>query len=161
MPEDKLREFNPERPNFEEGPITVDAGHFQYEGDFFFYELYKDEKQRIRSVFGLFPSLKLGVTQCLEVEISLALFVSVTTTDRKTGLTNRGSGASDLYFSVKYNLWGNDGGPSAAAIIPFIKMPTASKGIGNGATEGGILIPVRFNLPQDISIDISTEIDFF
>lgn len=161
VPENKLRDFDPERPNFEDGPITVDAGHFQYEGDFFFYDFYKDGKQKIRTVFGPFPSLKLGVTQSLEVEISLAPFVSITTEDIKTGHSNTFQGVSDLYFSAKYNFWGNDGGPSAVAIIPFIKVPTAEIGIGNGATEGGILMPIRFNLPKDISIDISTEIDFF
>lgn len=161
VPPDKLRDFDPERPNFEAGPITVDAGHFQYEGDFFFYDYFKDANQRIRTVFGPVPSLKLGVTQSLEVELSLAPFVSIEAEDTRAGASKTLQGVSDLYFSVKYNLWGNDGGPSAAAIIPYIKIPTAKDGIGNGATEGGLILPVRFNLPQDISIDVSTEVDFY
>ncbi|MFM7083783.1 MAG: hypothetical protein ACKOW3_02090, partial [Hyphomicrobium sp.] len=52
VPENKLRDFDPERPNFEAGPITVDAGHFQYEGDFFFYDLQQNSNQRTRTVYG-------------------------------------------------------------------------------------------------------------
>jgi len=36
-PVDKMRAFNTDRPTKSNVPYTVDAGHFQYEGDIFIY----------------------------------------------------------------------------------------------------------------------------
>jgi hypothetical protein len=36
-PVDKMRAFNTDRPTKSNVPYTVDAGHFQYEGDLFIY----------------------------------------------------------------------------------------------------------------------------
>src|SRR5258705_2765484 len=36
-PTDKMRAFNTDRPTKSNVPYTVDAGHFQYEGDLFIY----------------------------------------------------------------------------------------------------------------------------
>src|SRR5258708_10584895 len=36
-PVDKMRTFNTDRPTKSNVPYTVDAGHFQYEGDLFIY----------------------------------------------------------------------------------------------------------------------------
>jgi hypothetical protein len=44
----------------------------------------------------------------------------------------------DLFLRTKVNLWGNDRGKGAFALIPFVKAPTTPQGIGNGATEGGL-----------------------
>ena len=44
--------------------------------------------------------------------------------------------------ALKINLWGNDGGDTAAAVIPYVKAPSAPIGIGNGAMEGGLIRPV-------------------
>jgi hypothetical protein len=36
-PKDQMRDFNTDRPTKSNVPYTVDAGHFQYEGDLFIY----------------------------------------------------------------------------------------------------------------------------
>src|SRR5207253_1969146 len=36
-PRDRMRDFNTDRPTKSNVPYTVDAGHFQYEGDIFIY----------------------------------------------------------------------------------------------------------------------------
>ena len=33
------------------------------------------------------------------------------------------------------------------ALSPYIKLPTALAGIGNGAVEGGLIAPININLP--------------
>ena len=59
----------------------------------------------------------------------------------------------------KINLWGNDGGDTAAAIIPYVKAPSAPIGIGNGAVEGGLIGPVAFSLPNSFTLLLVPEID--
>jgi hypothetical protein len=60
---------------------------------------------------------------------------------------------------VRALLWGNDGGSSAAALIPYVKAPSAPLGIGNGAVEGGLLGPVAFSLPDNFTLLLVPEID--
>ena len=56
-------------------------------------------------------------------------------------------GFGDITTRLKVNLWGNDGGRTALAIMPFLKVPTASDGLGNDVVEGGIIVPFAFELP--------------
>jgi hypothetical protein len=61
----------------------------------------------------------------------------------------------------KINLWGNDGGSTAAALIPYVKIkaPSAPLGIGNHAVEGGLIAPVALNLPNNFLLLLVPEID--
>jgi hypothetical protein len=68
-------------------------------------------------------------------------------------------GFGDTYLRSKVNLWGNDGGNTAAAIIPYVKVPSGPIGIGNGAVEGGLIGPVAFNLPNRFVLLLVPEID--
>src|SRR5262249_42116374 len=68
------------------------------------------------------------------------------------------SGVGDLYLRSKINLWGNDGGKSAFALIPIVKVPSAPPGIGNGATEGGIIAPLSFSLPNNLTLLFNSQV---
>jgi hypothetical protein len=58
---------------------------------------------------------------------------------------------------VKVNLAG--AGDFQAAVIPYVKLPAARPGIGNGAVEGGAILPVSFALPLDFTLLFDPEID--
>jgi hypothetical protein len=60
---------------------------------------------------------------------------------------------------LKWNIWGNDGGATALAVIPYVKVPTASTGIGNPLVEGGALLTLGINLPYDFTAIVMTEFD--
>ena len=32
------------------------------------------------------------------------------------------------------------------ALVPFVKVPSAAPGLGNGAVEGGVALPTQINL---------------
>src|SRR6202023_2950762 len=81
----------------------------------------------------------------------------VTTTS--AGTQNRLSGVGDLFARVKWNLLGDDGGTVAVAVVPYVKIPTARRGIGNGAVEGGVILPVNVNLPRGWSVVFDPEVD--
>jgi hypothetical protein len=61
---------------------------------------------------------------------------------------------------VKINLWGNDGGKSAAALLPFIKLPTNQDQDANRSVEGGVTVPIAFELTYDIGLgsDVGMEV---
>jgi hypothetical protein len=45
------------------------------------------------------------------------------------------------------------------ALAPWVKAPSAAPGIGNGVVEGGLALPVQFNLPSDLTLALQTEVD--
>ena len=65
-----------------------------------------------------------------------------------------------MLFRLKINLIGDEGGPFIAAVIPFIKAPTASTGVGNGRVEGGINFPINYSLPAGFTLFAQTRYDF-
>ena len=68
-------------------------------------------------------------------------------------------GIGDTFARAKINLWGNDGGDTAAAVIPYVKAPSAPLGIGDGAIEGGLIGPLAVTLPNNFTLLLVPEID--
>ena len=62
-------------------------------------------------------------------------------------------------YGASATLFGNDGGSSAAALIPYVKAPSAPLGIGNGAVEEGLIAPVALSLPNNFTLLFVPEID--
>jgi hypothetical protein len=103
--------------------------------------------------------LKLGVTNHVDVEVQINGYNWLETAAPGTR-TLRQSGAGDLLFRTKVNLFGNEGGP-ALALIPYVKLPTAAQAIGNGQTEGGLIATYTHPLPLDFTLLIMPEVDVF
>ncbi len=56
---------------------------------------------------------------------------------------------NDTVLRAKFNLWGNDGGDTAFAVLPFVRFPTHDSVFGrDGKTEGGLIFPLEFKLPR-------------
>lgn len=68
-------------------------------------------------------------------------------------------GVGDMFFRAKLNLVGPEGGEVQAAIIPYVKAPTGSPGIGDKAVEGGAIAPISFALPRGFTLLFDPEID--
>ena len=67
--------------------------------------------------------------------------------------TWRGNGDTTIRF--KYNLWGNDGGRTALALTPYVKLPTSQRGTGNNSIEGGIVVPFGLELPKNFHVGLT------
>jgi hypothetical protein len=61
---------------------------------------------------------------------------------------------------VKINLWGNDGGKTALAVMPFVKWPLPESSVRNGRTEGGVIFPWAVELPSGWGLGGIVEFDF-
>ena len=144
-----MRELSADRPDKTDCPFTVDAGHFQVEMDYANYTWDRPIGQPGVKVEGyqFAPmNLKVGVLNKLDLQLVLSPWLSLRTEDKNTGSAKKESGFGDVTPRAKLNLIGNDGGPFALALIPFVKIPTAQHGLGNGAVEGGVGIPYAFDV---------------
>ena len=157
-----MRELSTDRPDTTESPYTVDAGHFQLEMSFadYTYDRSNPQSQTSRSLSAAPMLLKVGLLNNVDLQISLDPYSRVWTTDRITDTTETIEGFGDTVARLKVNLWGNDEGPTALALIPFLKFPTASQPPGNGNLEGGLIAPLAVSLPDEFSLGLMAELDF-
>jgi hypothetical protein len=164
VPAALMRELSTDRPDQTESPYTVDAGHFQAELDFVNYTRDRDTSggADLRAeAWAIAPvNLKLGLTNRLDVQLMIDPHVSVRVEDRTAGTVAKASGFGDVTTRVKFNFWGNDGGPTAFAVMPFVKWPLSASNIRNGETEGGVIFILGFELPAGWGSAVMTEIDF-
>ena len=156
-PADQLRSLCTDRPTKSTGACTVDAGHWQVEADLYDTTIQTGGGVTTTQELLADPTLKLGLTNSLDAEISIAPYERLTVKDH--GVTTRVGGVGDLYLRAKQNLLGDDTGDIAVALSPFVKVPTASHAIGNGAVEAGVIAPVQFNLPDSWQLLFDPELD--
>ena len=164
VPAALLRELSTDRPDKTESPYTVDAGHLQIELDLVSYSYDRDNSEHADHTvenFAVAPAnFRWGLTNKVEIQLIAETFVIENTNDRDARTNKTISGFGDMLVRCKINFWGNDGGQSAVAMMPFIKFPTNRTGLGNNVVEGGVIFPLALALPRDWSLGAMTEIDW-
>ena len=162
-PAGEMREMSADRPDQTESAYTVDAGHFQVEMDLVSAVFDRDRSgggdAQTRG-WGTSLNLKAGLLNNVDLQFVLDPYVTVRQKDLQTGDADTSSGFGDFQTRVKVNLWGNDGGKIAMAIMPFIKWPLPQSDLRNGKTEGGVIFPLAIELPAGWSVGLMTEFDF-
>lgn len=152
-PRELMREMSTDRPDVTESAYTVDAGHVQVELDLasFTRDHHTPERDGGSDAWSVATAnIKLGLTNRMDLQLV------VPTYNRVRG---GAEGFGDLSLRLKANLWGNDGGPTALALMPFVKIPTAADGLGNDEMEGGLIIPFAAELPAGWGFGAMAEID--
>ena len=158
-PREHLRDLSPDRPDTTESPITVDPGWFQIETSFFDYG--RDNDGALESeafTYGAF-NLKVGLLHNVDLQFVFDSHVVQRTRDNATKSTETIEGFSDLQLRLKINLWGNDGGRTAFALFPYIKIPTGSDS-SNDRVEGGLILPLSIELNDRFGLGLMAEVDF-
>lgn len=145
-----------DRPGKANAVCTVPAGRFQLESDAVNWTRNASGGVRTETIVYTNPTLKLGLGPSTDVEVNFAPLVEVRTHIGARGSNTTGSG--DLFVRLKHRLTD----PAAAVqlgIIPFLKLPTAKRGIGNGLWEGGLAVPVQFTLSPKTTLTVGPELD--
>ena len=163
-PTDQMRSFNTDRPTKSNVPYTVDAGHFQYEGDLFIYtyDNTSTPDTQITSWTVGNPTFKLGLLNNVDFEVNFSFYNTIRTATVSTGASSVSQGVGDTFTRFKWNLFGNEGGGPAFAFIPYAKWPTAPvspTGTGNGYIEGGLIAPLALPLPMGFTAIVMGEMD--
>lgn len=162
-PRELMRAMSTDRPDQTESAYTVDAGHFQVEMDLVGAVFDRDRSGggdlQTRG-WGTSLNLKAGVLNNVDLQFVLEPYATVTQKDLQTGAANTDDGFGEFQTRAKINLWGNDGGETALAVMPFIKWPLPESDLRNGETEGGIIVPWAVELPAGWGLGGIVEFDF-
>ena len=163
-PVSQVREMSTDRPDLTESPYSVDAGWWQVEMDLAAFTRTRDTldgadtKSTSLSIASM--NIKVGLTNNIDLQTVVEAYSINRDDDRIAHTKEKVSGFGDITSRLKINCWGNDGGKTAFAIMPFIKWPTAQHRMGNEHVEGGIILPLAVELPAGWGMGVMTEFDF-
>jgi hypothetical protein len=159
-PVELRRPMTTDRPDRTESPYTVDAGLFQAEIDLFAYQSDASDEgepeQQTNSLALLPVNLKAGLTQ--NIDLQLVLQTWAWNEETASGSTRRERGFGAIAVRTKINMWGNDAGRTAFALMPFVAFvadPGASRRIANF----GIIMPFRVDLGRGWGLSMMLEFD--
>ncbi len=148
-PKSLWRAMSADRPDFTESPITVDAGAVQLEMSFVDYA-----KSGSSHTWTVAPvNLKIGLLNNVDIQFVYDPYAQV----NDEGESDSGWG-TDLQIRTKINLWGNDGGDTALALMPFLQIPTGAD--DTKKVEGGLIVPWGTDLTDTIGLGLMFESDF-
>ena len=146
-----------DRPGKGSSTCTVPKGYWQVESSVADWSLTKSDGTRSNSLALGSTAFKYGVSESMHVEVAVTPYVR--NRDKSDDGRTTVSGIGDVTVKVKQRLTAEDAAFSAA-LVPFVKLPTASKRIGNGKAEGGLIVPLSWSLGDTpFSLSSSPEID--
>jgi hypothetical protein len=158
VPKEEMRDMETDRPDVTETPITVDAGHFQYETSLLDYSKQYKGQNRINTHTINQLNFNVGITGSTAFQVMLDSYVSESERPIGSTVKTTSQGIGDVTFRIKQNLMGNDGGNFAIAMLPYLKVPTAKYKEDN-RTEFGLSVPMRIQLPSEWTLGTQVEVD--
>jgi hypothetical protein len=124
-----------DRPSKANGACTVPALHWQLEVSVIDWTRSSDAGSHSDATSVGQTFVKLGLGDNSDIELGFTPYVRVEQPGPDA------SGVGDVMVRYKRRLTAADG-RFQAAIIPFVKLPTANHSIGNGEVEGGVAMPL-------------------
>ncbi|AIZ64807.1 hypothetical protein PK28_16025 [Hymenobacter sp. DG25B] len=142
-----LRPLSTDRPDVTESAYTLDAGHFQLESELLRFTRQRENGRLQEQEIALnHINLKMGLSRTTDIEAVIETYTWQK--DKSIGEVQRRQGFGDLTLRLKRNVWGNEGGTTALALLPFITLPMGQE-VGDKAVEGGLATPFVWQLPAD------------
>lgn len=142
-----------DRPAKANAVCTVPAGKAQVETGFAGWSLTKDSGTRTTVLIVAPATVKLGLTNSSDLQVSWTPYIRVHA--RSGGSV---SGVGDMSVRYKQRVTSDDA-PVQVALIPYVKIPTATHDLGNGKVEGGLAVPISFAMPNGVTITLGPEAD--
>jgi hypothetical protein len=148
-----LREMSTDRPDLTESPYTVDAGHAQIEVEAI--TVTRDRGQDRTGYMGFLA--KLGVLGNVDLQAGFeSIREDVDEGDLSDTSLAEDTGISNLTVRLKWNLWGNDGGSTALAAMPYVVFPTSED---QTQLAGGLIVPLAIGGPWETGLGTMAQVD--
>jgi hypothetical protein len=147
-----------DRPDTTESPYSVPAGLRQIEASFADYS--RDSRgipdRKHQWIFGQI-NLKIGTSENTDLQFivnSHSVAGQVEGGDRSFS-----EGFGDVTVRFKKNLWGNDSGRTAFALMPYVAIPTHTR-MSERTWAAGLILPFAVKLNERLNLGIMSEFDF-
>ena len=145
-----------DRPTKANATCTVPRGKVQLETSLAGWSLTKAGGARTELLSLGSTVVKLGLTERSDLQVAVTPFVRLIV--KEAGVRSHTSGFGDVVVRYKQRLTADDSRLQVAA-IPFVKVPTAARGLGNDKVEGGLAVPISFALSGPVTMTLGPEAD--
>jgi hypothetical protein len=147
----------PARAQLAESPFTVAPGRWLLEMDVLSRETDRSPGHRYTGWGAGAVLLSTGLREQWDVQVGLELFASEKI--ETGGVIERYRGRGDLWLRTKWCFFQNPESGMALAVIPYLKFPTNTGGVGNDAIEAGIALPMAFKLAEALETAVTMGFD--
>ena len=141
---------------FSEDPHTVAPGKFLLEMDALKLSVKHEDNFKYSALGLATATVSTGITSSLDVQVLTQLYL--TQQIETSGFTDRRSGVGDIEVRTKWKFY--DEGGTAVAVLPWVKFPTSSDGVGSDAVEGGVILPWSTELPTGLKLVAQAELGY-
>jgi hypothetical protein len=143
---------------YTESPHTVAPGKFLMEMDALSLVIDREEGNKYTALGAASTFITTGLTENWDIQLGAELFIHQKFDAE--GFTDRKSGIGDVFVRTKWRFWSDDTTHTAIALLPFVKIPTNSGGVGNDSIEGGVIVPVEWLIWGGVNLYAMAEVDF-
>lgn len=140
MEKKSVRPLSTDRPDQTESACSVPKGWFQVESNLVSFSRSYGGVEQVQDTSLCDFLFKYGITENTDLQVGWAPRLLHREKDCDGFLTDKSNGRGDLSLRMKTNLIGNDGGPYAIALLPWVKAPVATQGMGCTSWEYGLTI---------------------
>jgi hypothetical protein len=155
----QARDFCADRPGKGSPSCVLDAGRFQAELGGVDAAYTRGGGTSIDELAFGATELRLGLTPTVEGQLAWTTHARVRTEDRASGAVSTVSGAGDLSVGLRWSLRHPGGDRVSIALEPNVTAPTGAEGIGDGAWQGGLIVPVSLPLASGWSLSLAPELN--
>ena len=150
------REMSTDRPDTTESAYTVPAGLFQVEMSVLDFS--RESSSGVKEEAWILGQVnfKVGLDQQTDLQMIFDTYTSARTRSGPT--VEREDGFGDVALRLKRNIWGNDGGKTALAIMPYVSIPTGTA-LSRGVWEGGLILPLAVEISPRVGLGLMAEAD--
>lgn len=145
------------RGQITEVPATVAPGRFLLEMDALSFSVDRAAGAKYTAWAAASTFLTTGLTANWDVQVGAQLFLSQKFD--AGGLSERHSGMGDVFLRTKWRFYEDASTGTAVALLPYVKIPTSSGGVGNDSLEGGVIVPWSTRLPGGFEAAAMTGLD--
>jgi hypothetical protein len=146
-----------DRPTKSNFACTVPKGLLQIEADGFNWLSNTAGGNRTDQLLFTNPTFKYGLSDSSDIQLNWVPFTRIRSRDAG-GRVSTLSGIGDVTLRFKQRLTTAEGA-FQLAILPFVKLPTARAGIGNGKLEGGVAVPMNISVPGGWTVTLGPQLD--
>lgn len=150
------RDFCADRPGQGTPACTIGRGQAMVEVGLFAWDHVADPATVENDLTYGDLLLRVGLDDRTELQLGLGGYTAGRSRDRLSGAVNRTRGMGDAAIGLRRSLSGPGG---SIALQGYITLPTGRSGIGAGDWGAGVLLPMGYQLPAGLELDLTPEVD--
>lgn len=140
-----------------EWATTVAPGRCLLEVDVLSWSRDREAGQKYTTFGAASTFLTAGLTANWDVQVGAEVFINQKF--EESGSRESQSGRGDVYLRTKWRFLESEETGTSMALLPYIKLPTNTGGVGNDSVEGGLIVPFQTSLPGECDFAAMVELD--